>query len=38
MRDLEEMPSSRVRFLWPALTPAQRRKALAAGIAVPTDA
>lgn len=38
MRDLEEMQPSRLRFLWPALTAAQRKKALSAGVAAPNDA
>lgn len=37
MRDLEEMPASKVRLIWPALSPAQRSRARQAGVAHPQD-
>ncbi len=35
MRDLEEMPASRVRIIWPALSGAQRRRAIDSGVVPP---
>lgn len=37
MMDLEEMETSKVHFLWRALTPSQRRQAITFGYAPPTE-